>query len=270
MTRIKPSNLTAQLHYRGTGNPFSVLPRSAISNCFPGLEFDFRALWRRTLVGIVLSENNNFVVAAEDKKYHDLVRRRLVRVDGLDTMVETTGPTLPDASTNTLATEDNPNAVSFMEWSNSLARIMTKQGELVDCEFTKKKPCINEVLADGTATITVKLRVRTFFEGASASIAKDAVRPGELTQGLCAPWQNDYRECACYYWAASRPDYVNVEVASNGLSHGDMWMSKKRTGSYVPDDLVDSRLYSYDDLFREWEQALKFIVGGKDVVDEQS
>src|SRR3712207_8764033 len=38
--------------------------------------------------------------------------------------------------------------------------------------------------------------------------------PGELTQSLCSPWQNDYRECGCYYWAASRPDYVNVEPRS--------------------------------------------------------
>jgi hypothetical protein len=268
MKRIEPSNLTAQLHHRGTGNPFSVLPRTAISNCFPGLEFDFRALWRRTFVGIVLLENNNFVVAAEDEQYSDLVERRLVRVDGFDTTVPTTGPTLPNAEAGTLATAANPNAVSFMEWSNSLARIMGKQGEWVECQFTEQKPCVNEVLATGTATITVKLRVRKFFEDGTAAISMDVLEPGELTQGLCAPWQNDYRECACYYWAASRPDYVNVDVAPNGLSHGDMWLSKKRTGAYVPDNRADSRLYSYDDLFRAWEEALRFIVGGRDVDTE--
>ena len=88
---LKPGNLTAQLHWRGEGNPYSVLPRSAISNCFPGLEFDFRNLWRRTFEGIVLVENNNYVVEAEDPVYADLVTRRLVRVDGFDTMVLTTG-----------------------------------------------------------------------------------------------------------------------------------------------------------------------------------
>jgi hypothetical protein len=95
----------------------------------------------------------------------------------------------------------------------------------------------------------------------------DMVQPGELTQGLCAPWQNDYRECACYYWAASRPDYVNVGVAANGLSHGDMWLAKARTGAYVPDDYADLRLWSYDDLFSRWEHVLKFIVNGRDVDD---
>lgn len=262
---IKPSNLTAQLHHRGTGNPVSVLPRSAISNCFPGLEFDFRNLWRRTFEGIVLVENNNYVVEAESPACEDLVSRRLLRVDGFDTGVLTTGPVFPDGSSTTLASAANPNAVSFMEWSNSLARILVKQGQEVECEFTAHKQALTEVLAkDEAHPHKVMLKVRRFFEGDSAAFSTDLLQPGELTQGLCAPWQNDYRECACYYWAASRPDYVNVEPSGNGLSHGDMWMAKKRTGTYIPDDRTDTRLLSYDDLFRDWQGALQFIIGGKD------
>ena len=50
--KIEPRNLSAQLSYRGRGNPPVSHPSSAISNCFPGLEFDFRAIWRRIFVGI--------------------------------------------------------------------------------------------------------------------------------------------------------------------------------------------------------------------------
>jgi hypothetical protein len=264
--KLTPSNLTAQLFHRGAGNPYSVLPRAAISNCFPGLEFDFRNLWRRTFEGIVLIENNNYVVAAEDPQYEDLVTRRLLRVDGHDTMVLTSGPVFPQGSSGTLSNQGNPNAVSFMEWSNSLARIMAKQGQEVLCEFTKDKPATTEVIApkDPKDTHHVRLKVRRFFDGDSASLAPGLLKPGELTQGLCAPWQNDYRECACYYWAASRPDYVNVEAGADGLSHGDMWLQKKRTGQYVPDNRIDTRLYSYDDLFRDWQGLLSFIIRGED------
>ena len=62
MSNPKPLNLSAQLNYRARGNPPNTVPSSAISNCFPGLEFDFRAIWRRILVGIVLVENNNYVI----------------------------------------------------------------------------------------------------------------------------------------------------------------------------------------------------------------
>jgi hypothetical protein len=168
-----------------------------------------------------------------------------------------------------LQTADNPNGVSFMEWSNSIAFVMQKQGEEVICHFTNH-PSPNEVLAkveDLSQYKEVRLKVNNFFEGESAAFSAEILQPGELTQGLCAPWQNDYRECACYYWAASRPDFVNVEANAEGLSAGDNWMSKKRTGEYLPDNRQDSRLLSYDDLFTNWEGELSFILKGKDALE---
>ncbi|MDA8519761.1 LodA/GoxA family CTQ-dependent oxidase [Acidovorax sp. NCPPB 4044] len=287
---IAADNLTAQLHYRGAGNPASVLPRSAISNCFPGLEFDFRNLWRRAFEGIVLVENNNLVVGIESEDCADLAGRRLLTVkdpvtgEVLPTGVPTSGPIYPSsdstaqqAPSQPLKTAANPNGVSFMEWSNSFARIMASQGQLIECVFsaysTSTPPLDGtEVFSDTDdpytgapiKTITRSLRLRRFFKPGTAEIAPGVLEPGELTQGLCAPWQNDYRECACYYWAASRPDYVNVEPGTDGLSHGDMWFAKKRTGTYIPDNRTDSRLWSYDDLFIAWQQHLRFIIQGKD------
>lgn len=274
------NDFTSQLHYRGMGNPICVLPRTAISNCFPGLEFDFRNLWRRAFKGITLIENNNFVLEGEDK-LSKLKHHRLVGIDKGDgqgpqpTMVITKGPTFPDSGNNTLITTDNPNGVSFMEWSNSLASVLQMQGEKVDGYFTKEKS-YEEVVFTGKELNEenkklkkVTLTVNTFFEENSAAFTNEIVRPGELTQGLCAPWQNDYRECACYYWAASRPDYVNVVPGEDGVSTGDNWMSKKRSGSYIPDDRKDSRFISYDDLFKNWEGELNFIVKGFDTLDSE-
>ena len=79
MKKIDPKNLTAQLHYRAAGNPPSTVADSAISNCFPGLEFDVRNIWRRLFAGIELHEADNYVVKGEG----DLQRlqgRRLLRV----------------------------------------------------------------------------------------------------------------------------------------------------------------------------------------------
>ena len=112
--------------------------------------------------------------------------------------------------------------------------------------------------------------VRPFFETDSAVISPALAKPGELTQGLCSPWQNDYRECSCYYWASARPDYVNIEPTPSGASRGDNWMQKVRTGEYVADDYVDTRLLHYDELFTSWESVLKFQVGGRDVPDPLS
>jgi hypothetical protein len=268
---IQPRNLTAQLSYRGRGNPPVSHPSSAISNCFPGLEFDFRAIWRRSFVGIVLSENNNYVVAIEDPKFKHLKGCRLLTIEGRAVSVVAQGPIYPGSSIDPLSTGANPDSVAFMEWSNNLALIFGKQGQQVACEFTAL-PSTNEVLPGNpdVKTTTESLEVRHVFEQVDvgggpeklAVLAEPLVQPGELSQGLCSPWQNDYRECACYYWAASRPDYVNVVAADDGTSRGDNWMQRERTGTYLPDNRDPERMLSYDDLFEQWEKVLKFVVRG--------
>jgi hypothetical protein len=268
---IAPRNIAAQLAYRGRGNPPGSHPSSAISNCFPGLEFDFRAIWRRFLVGILLSENNNYVVDFEDETYKDLKGCRLLKINDRPLSVLTQGPVLPGRGPITLSTGGSPSAVSFMEWSNSIALLLGHQGSKVRCEFTKD-PAELEVLPgdSSVATQTRELEVRRIFEQTQiddkpqplALLAEALAKPGELSQGLCSPWQNDYRECACYYWAASRPDYVNVVPAADGRSRGDNWMQRENTGSYVSDDRTPDALLSYDDLFKSWETVLRFVVGG--------
>ena len=275
MTRaIKGRNQTAreeQLRYRARGNPPGTLPSSAISNCFPGLEFDFRNIWRRVLEGIVLLENNNYVVEAESAAFEDLVGHRLLAIAGKAVVTQMRGPRRPGDPTNALlTTEQNAEAVAFMEWSNALAHVLARfQGKQVECVFTEK-PSPKErayPLPSDEKPITRMLGVRTFFEVDQAVISKALAEPGELTWGLCSPWQNDYRECACYYWAASRPDYVNVEPTEAGLSRGDNWMQRERPADsreYLLDDRKDSRLVSYDDLFSAWEAHLRFVIAGRD------
>lgn len=263
--RLDPRNLTAQLHYRAEGNPFNSLPSTAISNCFPGLEYDFRNLWRRSFVGIVLLENSNYVIDVEDQSYQGLKGHRLLRVEGQPLVTTVQGPQMPGAGSSPLGTASNPSAVAFLEWSNSLVRVLQRAGERVRCEFTPEvAPDDTPIPQDTSQLLTVELEVRRFFEGQSAALANNLLQPGELTQGLCSPWQNDYRECACYYWAASRPDYVNVEPSPSGASHGDNWLQKQRSGEYVLDDRKDSRLVTYDDLFTAWERELRFIIRGRD------
>src|SRR5205085_1668632 len=216
--KIEPRNLSAQLSYRGRGNPPVAHPSSAISNCFPGLEFDFRVIWRRIFVGLVMMENNNYVFDAEDHRFDDLKGCRLLTIDGKAVAVGTKGTAIPGFDPEPLTSASNPDAVAFMEWSNTLALIHDKQGQVVTCEFTAA-PSPKEVLPGNSdvKTRTVTLRMRRIFgeteiDGRTetlAVLAEPLLQPGELSQGLCSPWQNDYRECACYYWAASRPDYVN-------------------------------------------------------------
>jgi hypothetical protein len=285
-------NLTAQLQYRAKGNPPTSQPGMAISNCCPGLEVDFRAVWRRLFAEIELSEWENYVVkgaATLKGKKINLKGRRLLRVDGIPVTVNLTGPSPADlvashketslvnsdrdtdADRKPIVRSDrNPHGVWTMEWSNCLAHVLNalrvNGKRKVKCEFTATRA--RDPQPQEAKAVKVTLTVQDFFEPGTAVISRKLAEPGELTQGLCSPWQNDLRECSCFYWASSRPDFINTEIGNDGLTHGDYWFARKRTGEYVPDDYADTRLMGYDDLFKEWEKLLQFQIGGKDSARE--
>ncbi len=253
MPTIDPKNLTAQFLYAAAGNPPSTLPASAIANCFPGLEFDFRNLWRRVFVGIVLHEADNLVVATDPgapPEVQALRGKRLVSVNGLAVVAPVSGPRTAGGANDVLFPAAN------LEWTNSLADVATRPGAKVPCAFQDSD---QNGLPTGPVT-TVQLEIRALLDG--PVIARDAVLPGELTQSLCSPWQNDYRECGCYYWAASRPDFVNVDTSA-AQSTGNNWLQKDRTPA-TPKDYFATNLVTYEELFRAWTGLLRFVVQGND------
>lgn len=284
-TRLVPRNATArraaELHHVAAGNPVSSRPVMAIGNCTPGLEMDFRAVWRRVFEGILLREYDNLVLEIEDPSYRHLKGHRLQKVEYTlpggerrSFLTQTTqigpSPADPDTQSVVLSFQANPDGLAPLEWSNLLARLLHERvGHEVTCHFTAGEAELGMEAWDETGKHqTVQLRVRPFFEGDSALISQTLAQPGELTQGLCSPWQNDYRECSCYYWASARPDFVNIEAGRSGETRGDNWLQKERTGSYVPDDYADQRLILYDDLFEAWEKWLRFAIKGKDAPGE--
>jgi hypothetical protein len=252
--------LVEQITYRAQGNPPGTLLTTAISNCFPGLEFDFRNVWKRFFVEIEMHEADNRVTAALDPAFANLVGRNLMRIEhgGQTVNVTTTviGPRTEGGATVTLAQGRR----ELLEWSNSLATILaTAAGQQVNCTFTN---------AQGGQAITRPLTVRGIFAPGTAAIPDAVAKPGELSQSLCSPWQNDYLECGCYYWAASRPDYVNVEPGPEGASIGHNWTQVRTSTTrktYLPDPPAKTpQSIWYDDLFQRWQEVLRFQIEGKD------
>jgi hypothetical protein len=283
MSELTPKNKAAQLFHRAAGNPPSTMPHSAISNCFPGLEFDVRNIWRRIFIGLVMHEADCYVLEVDSGVAALQAIQpgcRLLKILADDQVFDTTvvafGPKTVGGPTEILGVPANPDAAWFMEWSNSLSRVPvpTQAPRHVRGVFTQQPSAYPRLASYDGPTVTVDLEVRAFFEH-DVVIARELAQPGELTQSLCSPWLNDYRECACYYWASSRPDYVDVEAGSDGVSRGWNWMDKTRK----PDAPVDERVYlpdprrnqpgqntwiTYDELFQEWQKLLHFVIGGKD------
>lgn len=246
---IVPQNQTAQFTYRARGNPPSTMPDSAVANCFPGLEFDFRNVWRKLIEGIELHEAGagglHWVVGVTPGSAADGTVQpfdRLLSIDGVSVLQQTA-----------------PNATHSLDFSNAFSTVVRKAalGQPVRCRFERQ---------DSGQTSTFELDLALIPPVADGTINSMLAEPGELTQSLCSPWQADYRECGCFYWAASRPDYVNVDDVG-GVASGHSWMQTDRSpgAAYVPDTLGDGAgEVRYRDLYRRWEQVLRFVIDGRD------
>jgi hypothetical protein len=252
MPEIEALNLTAQMAHRARGNPISTLPESAISNCYPGLEFDFRNVWKNLFEGVELHEAGLVTQGHSVLHVQPGSLAAAAGVEVFDRLLEVDG-----RSVQTLVSRSSgPTAVQVaLEWANALAHIVSKGGQNVACVFGKPNGL----------RVQVDLAVRRIFDG--VALAEELAEPGALTQSLCSPWQADYRECGCFYWAASRPDFVNVERDQAGGVLGHDWMQRDRSpgATYQPDAGGFSPTHiSYDELYAAWEQHLKFIIEGKD------
>jgi hypothetical protein len=273
--KIDPKNVSAQLSYEARGNPPGAHPGSAVGNYFPGLEFNFLSAWRRILVGIELNESSGDVMAVDldtaPPQAKGLVGFQLIGVDvqivngditgGIPIQVLATGP---DRSG-----QDSVLGQIFLEWCNALAQLHLDKGgkgQEILCAFQHP---------DTGETRQASFQVRKLFEPDSVLISRAAVQPGELTQSLCSPWQTDFIGCACYYWAANRPDYVNLwDKADGSQGGGHNWLNTARetkldteSGQNKPFyTLVNEKTLKHDDIMRsqDWESKLRFVVGGKD------
>lgn len=259
MAKISPKNLTAQINYRGRGNPPNTHINSSVGNYYPGLELDFRNLWRRIFVGIEVHEALGLVVAVDadaSDELKSIEREVVISVDGHPVWTEVRGPKTQGGPTQALRGW-------FFEWSNALADLVTRGGQKVICTFS----------FGGTETKDIELEIRHIFDRETINgvvvqrpvISRTLAQAGELTQSLCSPWQNDFIGCGCYYWAASRPDYVNVEPVGATDSRGHNWLQKDRTSTtplfYT---LRRSDLLEHEDIISSWEDKLKFVFAGKD------
>lgn len=270
--KIEPKNISAQLQYQAKGNPPGAHPLSAVGNFFPGLEFNFLSAWKRIFHGIELNESSGHVMAVDADASPEIRSLGMLLV-GVDVTVQdgqlvartpviadVVGPTEPGGAPAALGQV-------FLEWGNALAQLHHEKGgknEPVACAFQS---------GDLGDTKIVSLMVRRLFDTDTALISRDAVQVGELTQSLCSPWQTDFIGCACYYWAANRPDYVNIWEKPDG-SHGGghNWLDDTRAVQPAEDgpkpfySLRADDTLEHEDIIRkdDWEKRLRFVIGGQD------
>src|SRR5262245_1658965 len=240
--KIFPRNLTARAAYQVPGNPDTSRPEDAVANCYPGLELDVRNLDRRFFPGLLF----NFVArrdTSEPYKTPNHYGARLVYVDYENDpdlssgYLNEVGPKirqwLAPLSTQLLADLSGGKGALlaqggawYIDWVEQDGKriVMNRRTDdggmapldglfvwriLRGLEF---KPMTLGLHRRGTEDQVELKGWRRHFTHPRSGVISLAYQPGEMLQSLCSPWQHDFRDCSCHYWASNRPDIVHGEI----------------------------------------------------------
>ena len=261
--KIFPRNLTARADHVVRGNPAGSRPESGVDNCFPGLEFDQRNLDKCFFPGLTFDfhhrRGSRVIAVADgaatvlDLTSEDLQlteqapwRLHLWAVCGRTAVdqSEAEAPVLPATDLNGMAMwrfvhDLLPGRIAIRlgpRPGRSSPGETGVPGGSLNALRTANESSVERDSA-GKVTSAVLVADRAHYLTDDGVIDPAVYLPGDLTRSLCAPWQYDFRECGCFYWAASKPD---ISASHDGKFHP---LNFQRSGdrTIVPPELDGPR-----------------------------
>ncbi|MFO1323634.1 MAG: ferritin-like domain-containing protein [Burkholderiales bacterium] len=234
--KLFPRNLTARADIVVRGNPVTSRPESGVENSFPGLEFDQRNLDKTFFPGLLFEMHHDYGVIlrdfAADGPAAALVKRADLdsgvylaylqgtfasRVTGVAPEARVVRFTAPAGLASWRFVRDlelGEVAVVLCD-TRTLDRVGNDalDIETVNGWLTRRRNRAVRVAGVGRFVLLFGDRARYLTD--DGVIDPRRASPGDLTQSLCSPWQYDFADCGCFYWASNKPDLVSSDAQPN-------------------------------------------------------
>jgi len=232
--KLFPANLTARADALVRGNPVTTRPDSGVENCFPGLEFDQRNLDKAFFPGLLFEFHHDAGVILRDFDPKGLAGKFFTGKDlaagvfllfirgNFASRDANTSPRLlrfaPPAGLESWRfvrdLEPGPVAVVLCgtaTYQSLVASLVDGQLEVAVIErwLEKRK---NRRESAGELQFVLLFGERNSFLTEEGVIDPQSVGAGDLTRSLCSPWQYDFADCGCFYWASNKPDLVSSDA----------------------------------------------------------
>jgi hypothetical protein len=236
---IFPRNLTARAHHRVLGNPDISRPEDSVANCFPGLDMDLRNLDRRFFPGLVFEFISSGYIDEQQRPgalllYPDGLGDTDLRPEYLDELTAEQRALIAPLRKILYfrlfreLRETLSAGVWYLDWVEQGGRRIAMSQPQPDGRHLPLDGLVVWRIVRGLEPGEVKIGLvrrdakgttleltgwRRLFTSPLTGVLSGAYQPGELLMSMCSPWQHDFRDCACHYWASNRPDIVHGEVA---------------------------------------------------------
>ena len=293
----QPRNLTARAAYLVPGNPAITRPEDAVANCYPGLELDVRNLDRRFFPGLVFE----FVARDDTGDPYIEPTRYGARLSYVD---QYTDPDISDCPGLSDELSNNAGSLGAGEWyiewieqeGRRLSMLEDRSGEtlpmdglfvwrLIRCLEPKAAVTLCLHQRDAQSANVIFHGIRRNFTDPVTGVISLAYQPGEMLQSLCSPWQHDFRDCYCHYWASNHPDIVFGELLPGEAKLPDGqpadplqattrldWLRAERSpamAGWARDSFVLNRPFQYDafQINAAWHK-LNIVINNVEIGDD--
>lgn len=303
--KLFPRNLTARADYVVRGNPVVSRPESGADNSHPGLEFDQRNLDRGFFPGLLFdfqfgvgarlvdvqspwrdkkeTDNRNKLDAKEAEFFLWYVYGIFGEQPGQPTVADVYGIDGYEVLRKVHDLEPGPLIIVIgrhpdeLKLENGAAWLPMAMGLLTEKAKLLMNGTLGQLLetfraSDGSLQFAILADRRADYLNNDGVIDLETAESGVLTRSLCSPWQWDFADCGCYYWAASRPDIITV-TSADGKSLQELNFLRNRGDGAPPSSDPQTLLtwgtwmggvMSQAQMLQGWE-TLPVVVGDQEI-----
>lgn len=282
--KIYPRNLTARSETLVRGNSILTRPESGVENSYPGLEFDQRNIDKRFFPGLSFEfhayEESAFVRAVEKESTGETSNLNdddltagvfLWAIFGVHGKVidsqklyplDLTGMNGLECWRYIRDLEEGP--VSLLMGPSRPINTRPFTAETLAFFATEASNGNERIQRDSNGRIAYAILngQRRRYLDAEGVIDPDAYEPGDLTLSLCAPWQYDFRDCGCFYWASNKPDIVGVRPDAPKIANFQRVRDQADPTAPIRDAAGWAAVeYNHVEMIQDWE-ALNTVIDG--------
>ncbi|MCU4986461.1 hypothetical protein OB991_24235 [Bacillus cereus] len=250
-----PRNLTAKADYIVRGNPVSSRPESGVDNCFPGLEFDQRNLEKQFFPGLYFEfhldegailktvQSQGISVQNDILTVEDLNHEKKFYLWALNGVIPQTSSNRNNLFFRGLSGLEVWKRIHMLAPGTLVILIGSTPGyssevseELESRILSNYESKKGEIMRNNEGQIEWAILVgeRVTYLDNEGVIDINTYSPGEITRTLCVPWQYDFRDCGCFYWASNKPDIVSSSDKGQPYLN---FVRKDRTSNPPPTDI---------------------------------